>query len=61
MTDSPATIETVAAASAALLVAEEMPAFRTATPAELFGLMQRYLAQTIHAYLDALNDWAQDD
>jgi hypothetical protein len=61
MTDSPATIEDVSAATAALIVAEELTRLRTAPPAEVFGLLHRFIATSIRAYLDALDNWSVDD
>lgn len=58
---SPATIETVSAATAGLIVAEELTILRAAPPAEVFGLLQRFVAQAVWAYLESLDNWGQDD
>jgi sulfur relay (sulfurtransferase) DsrF/TusC family protein len=57
MTYSPSRIDTIAAATAALLTNEKLAVLRTATPSEVYQLLQRYIAQSIFAHIEALNNW----
>lgn len=53
-------LEDVAAASAAMFVNLHLAAIRTATPTEAFVILQRFIAQSLFAHLEAINNWGLD-
>lgn len=55
--DGPSLLEDVAAASAAVFCDEHLPALRAATGREAFLIMQRFIAQILFAYAEALGGW----
>lgn len=57
MTYSSSRIQTIAASTAALLLNEKLSILRTAPPAEVYALLQRFIAQSIFAHIEALNNW----
>lgn len=55
--DSLTPLADVAAASAAVFCDEHLAALRSATEPEAFQIVQRFIAQSLFAYAEALDGW----
>lgn len=52
-------LPSIASATAALVVNEQLAQLRSAPPSELFQTLERYILQALHAQREAMAGWGE--